>query len=279
MNEAHKSIDSEFFINCDDLIDGVIGTCKYSHNHFKGCVLAHDNNQFNTSIISAIFCIEESLKGQSLIKHIFADSGITKNEYEILKNHEKKIMLVIDEFNKTNQEVTPRDNANEQKIQTKKIYRNFPGLRSFFTYTDWNVEKKIWSDVDKSLDDKDQKELSTLLLCFAAVSLSKLHKSIIKFVEDVEKSQQDVDVFLHDPNIQSRMSNNADMEKINARINLNKKRVSIAEKFGEYILSSYNKEFQLWYEEKFDVYYEGCLKINRGIFSIMEKTKPFLRHP
>ena len=38
-------------------------------------------------------------------------------------------------------------------------------LRSFLTYTDWNVEKKTWSDVDKSLDDKDQKELSTLLLC------------------------------------------------------------------------------------------------------------------
>ena len=297
MSETRKSIDSEFFIDCNNLIDGVIGTCKYSHNHFKGCVLAHDNNQFDTSIISAIFCIEESLKGQSLIKHIFADSGITKNEYEILKNHEKKIMSVIDEFTKAYQEVTSGDIGNEQKLFEKtmeyrmnpmsndekmkieKIYRNLPGLRSFFTYTDWNVEKKIWSNVDKSLDNKDQKELSTLLLCFAANFLSNLHMSIIKFVEYVEKSQQDIDRFLHDPNIQSWMSKNADAVKINAQINWTTKMMPRTEKFVEYISSSYNKEFMLWYEEKFDVYYKNYLKIDRDILSIMKKIKPFLRHP
>ena len=297
MSETRKSIDSEFFIDCNNLIDGVIGTCKYSHNHFKGCVLAHDNNQFNTSIISAIFCIEESLKGQSLIKPIFVDSGITKNEYEILKNHEKKIMSVIDAFTKVYQKVTSGDIGNDQKlfektleygmshmsndekIQMEKIYSNLPGLRSFFTYTDWNAEKKIWSDVDTSLDDKDQKELSTLLLCFAAIFLSNLHISIIKFIEGVEKNQQDVDRFLHDPNSQSWILNNADMAKVNAQIDLTKKRIPMAEKFGECILSSHNKEFQLWYEEKFDVYYKDCLKIDRDIFSIMKKIKLFLRHP
>ena len=297
MNKTRKSIDSEFFIDCNNLFGGVIGTCKYSHNHFKGCVLAHDNNQFSTSIISAIFCIEESLKGQSLIKHIFAYSGITKKEYEILKNHEKKIMLIIDEFTKVYQKVTSGDIGNEQKLfektveygmnpmsndkkmQTEKIYRNLPGLRSFFTYTDWNVEKKIWSNVDKSLDNKDQKELSTLLLCLAATFLSNLHMSIIKYVEDIKKSQQDVERFLRDPNIQSWMSKNVDMVKVNAQIDRTKKMAPMTEKFEEYILSSYNKEFQLWYEEKFDVYYKDYLKIKRDILPIMEKIKPFLRHP
>ena len=279
MNKTHKPIDSEFFIDCNNLIDGVMATCKYSHNHFKGCVSAHDNNHFDTSIMSSIFCIEESLKGYLLMKHIYENSGITKNEYELLKNHEKKIMFAIDELTKAYKKVTSGDNDNEQKIQTKKIYHNLHGLRSFLTYTDWNVEKKTWSDVDKSLDDKDQKELSTLLLCLAAVYLSNLHTYIITFVKDVEKSQQDVDRFLHDLNIRSWVSKNVDMEKVNAQINLTKKRIPMTEKFGEYILSSYNKEFQLWYKEKFDVYYKDCLKIDREIFSIMKKIKPFLRHP
>ena len=296
IKKSQKTNDNDTYITHDELANGVMNTFDYSYNHLKSCILLHDNKHFHMSIISGIFSLEEALKGYSYMEYIFKNKGINKTEYNELKDHVKKIMKVIKKLTRADQEIgfeniedyndicekRPYDKttcvlANDE-IDLEKIYRNLPGLRSYFTYTDWNESKKIWSNFDKGLNKESQNDLSSLILVMAMILLNNLKYIITNFVDDMKDSKRHSNYYLHDPGlifIEQQPKHKQNMKKIH---NTNKQS-SIVKKFENYCKLPNFVDFSAIIDQELQKRFKNTTEIKEHIFTIMQKIGPFLKSP
>ena len=296
IKKSQKTNDNDIYITHDELANGVMNAFDYSYNHLKSCILLYDNKHFHMSIISGIFSLEEALKGYSYMEYLFKNKEINKAEYNELKDHVKKIMKVIKELKYADQEIGFDDinqykNIHEKNSHGKtthvlandendldRIYRNLPGLRSYFTYTDWNESKKIWSNFDKNLNGKTQKELSSLILVMAMIFLDNLKRGIIKFADDMETSKKCIHYYFHDPGLifaEHGPKHKENMKKIH---NTNK-HLPIMVEFENYRKSPNFTNFCSIIDQELSKRFKITIEVKEHIFTIMKKIGPFLKNP
>ena len=263
-------------ISINELSEGVISTFDYSYTQLKSCVLLYDNKHYPMSIISAIFSIEESQKGLMFMENIRDDNKMDESYYrKKVSDHLYKSRFGVNLLIKSENEI--RDGNSEPYIiylrnlhnsslnlmtsqQQKSMYENFslfPHIRSYFTYTTWKFDKKIWLDFNKQLNILFQKQLSLYLLCLANAFLNALKNAIVQFVREITINEYQIRDYLADHN--TRLSNlyNRNFkiyEKNIIGIYHNTNLIKLKPIFINYYKSENFKNFQIFLNDKHKSY-------------------------
>ena len=280
-------------ISINELSKGVISTFDYSYIQLKSCVLLYDNKHYPMSIISAIFSIEESQKGLMFMENIRDDNKMDKSYYhKKVSNHLYKSRFGVKLLIKSENEI--RDGNSEPYIvylrnlrnsglnlmtsqQQQSMYENFslfPQIRSYFTYTTWKFDKKIWLDFNKQLDISFQKQLSLYLLCLANAFLHVLKNAILQFVHEITRSEYPIRDYLADHNM--RLSNlynenfkiyKESIIKIYHHANL----IKLKPIFVNYYKSQNFKNFQIFLNDEHESYYNSSKNIPNDFIKNIER--------
>ena len=280
-------------ISINELSKGVISTFDYSCIQLKSCVLLYDNKHYPMSIISAIFSIEESQKGLMFMENIRDDNKMDESYYrKNVSDHLHKSRFGVKLLIKSENEI--RGGNSEPHIeylrnlrnsglnlmtsqQQQSMYENFslfPQIRSYFTYTTWKFDKKIWLDFNKQLDISVQRQLSLYLLCIANAFLYVLKNAIYQFVREITRSEYPIRDYLADHN--TRLSNlyNRDFKiyeeniiKIYHHSNL----IKLKPIFVNYYKSQNFKNFQIFLNDEHESYYNLSKDIPNDFIKNIER--------
>ena len=280
-------------IPINELSNGVMSTFDYSYIQLKSCVLLYDNKHYPMSIISAIFSIEESQKGLMFMENIRDDNKMNKSYYhEKVSNHLYKSRFGVKLLIKSENEI--RGGNSEPYIEYLRNLRNsglnlmtsqqqqsmyedfslFPQIRSYFTYTTWKFDKKIWLDFNKQLNISFQGQLSLYLLCLANAFLNVLKNTILQFVHEITRNEYPIRDYLADHNM--RLSNlyNGNFKiyeesiiKIYHHANL----IKLKPIFVNYYKSQNFKNFQIFLNDEHESYYNLSKNIPKGFIKNIER--------
>ena len=201
---------SKILIENKDLLLGVYSCLHNTEKFFDSSKLLFDNKDYQSSIPIATISIEESMKGQELLKKFRHNKDVTVDNWELLKNHKYKLNHVIEDSIRYLKDVSDED-INKIKeetaitgIQSQDISVNdaikslenrlhvqqyFQQLREGCFYSNWDRLKNKWMVFDE-LPKEKQEVLAFFVLDNARGMLVLLKRAIERYVNRLRETGQ-----------------------------------------------------------------------------------------